>query len=53
LSYGKVTKVTKEKRSRQGKRIQGSKGIYLGKREGCVYINKGTRYREQIGSWGK
>jgi hypothetical protein len=53
LSYGKVTKVTKEKRSRQGKRIQGSKGIFLGKREGCVYINKGTRYREQIGSWGR
>jgi hypothetical protein len=23
----------------------------LGKREGCVYINKGTRYRKKIGSW--
>jgi hypothetical protein len=46
-------KVTKEKKSRQGKRIQGSKGNFVGKREGCVYINKGTRYREQIGCWGR
>jgi len=46
-------KVTKEKKSRQGKRIQGSKISFLGKREGCVYINKGTRYREKIGCWGR
>jgi hypothetical protein len=44
-------KVIEEKRNRQGKRIHGSKGIFLGKREGCLYINKGTRYRKQIGSW--
>jgi hypothetical protein len=41
----------KEACNRQGKRIHGSKGILLGKREGCVYINKGIRYRKQIGSW--
>jgi hypothetical protein len=33
-------KVTKEKKIKQGKRIQGSKGSFLGKREVCVYINK-------------
>ncbi len=41
------------KKSRQGKRIHGRRELFLGKREGCVYINKGTKYTEQIGSWGR
>jgi hypothetical protein len=45
-------KVKKEKKSKQGKRIHGNKGIFWEKK-GCVYINKGTMYREEIGSWGR
>jgi hypothetical protein len=35
------------------KGYRGQREFFWGKREGCVYINKGTRYREQIGSWGR
>jgi len=53
-SYGRVTKVTKEKK-KVGKvrTYMRARDCFLGKKEGCVYINKGTRYRKQIGSWGR
>jgi hypothetical protein len=31
----------------------GARECFWAKRKECVYINKGTRYREQIGSWGR
>jgi hypothetical protein len=49
----KLQKLERKTKIGKVKRYMGARECFLGKRKGCVCINKGTGYREQIGSWGR
>jgi hypothetical protein len=42
----KLGKLHRKKKTSKVRGYMGARECFLGQREGCVYINKGTRYRE-------
>ncbi len=46
VAMEKLGKLQKKRKTSKGRGYMGAKECFLGKREGYVSINKGTRYRE-------